>query len=311
MIRRILFLFILFYSSLTLSGQRYEYVYKNSKDSSFNCYLKVFPKTYPVKGLIIRDFSGLPDTAKESPYKFTELCSDNGFMTVFAVSSTQFPELFCEDSVINILDEIVSEVVKKHHIPVSNIFVGGISASGARALRYAQYCEQGKSKNGIKINGVFAVDPPLDLERFYWSACLHKNNFKEGMLWEANHMSKVFTELFGGPPDKFAEKYLNASVFSHSDSLGGNTKYLKNIAIIIYHEPDIDWWLNERGASYFDINSYDIAAFSLKLKLLGNKNSTLITTTGKGFDRNGNRNCHSWTIVNETELMQWIIKQLK
>jgi hypothetical protein len=80
--------------------------------------------------------------------------------------------------------------------------------------------------------------------------------------------------------------------------------------ILLYHEPDIDWWLIQRGASYFDINSYDIAAFVLKLLSLGNNNVTLITTSGKGFDRQGNRNCHSWSSVDEVYLTKWIVKQL-
>ncbi|HRE58461.1 MAG TPA: hypothetical protein PLW09_11620 [Candidatus Kapabacteria bacterium] len=44
---------------------------------------------------------------------------------------------------MTILDDIVSEVIEKYGIPKMNIFIGGISASGTRALRYAQYCEQG------------------------------------------------------------------------------------------------------------------------------------------------------------------------
>lgn len=124
-------------------------------------------------------------------------------------------------------------------------------------------------------------------------------------------MQKRFDEWFGGPPEQFEKEYLNASVFSHNDSLGGNAQYLKNVNIIIYHEPDMDWWLNERGASYMDINSYDIAAFVLKLWTLENKNVELVTTTNKGYDRHGNRNCHSWTIVDEVKLTNWITAQLE
>jgi len=206
---------------------------------------------------------------------------------------------------------MVAEVIKEHEIPENNIFIGGISASGTRALRYAQYCEQGKSKNNIKIKGIFSIDSPLDLERFYLSVHKNKKNFKAGMAWEADLMTKAFKELFGETLAYNYEKYRTASVFTHFDSLGGNAKFLKNVDIIVYHEPDIEWWLNERGASYFDINSYDIIAFVLKLRQLGNKNVTLITTTNKGFDRQGNRNCHSWTIVDEEELIGWIINKIE
>ncbi len=295
----------------SLGGQTFKYVYKNQKDSSYHCYLMVIPNSKPIKGLVIRDFSALPDISKTSPYQFTELCTQEGLMTIYTVSSNKFPELFSSDSAMFILDDMVSEVIKEHKIPDKNIFIGGISASGTRALRYAQFCEQGKSKHGIRIKGVFAVDSPLDLARFYESVHRHRNNFKAGMLWEAELMTKVFEQLFSGSPDKFQNEYFKASVFSHKDSLGGNAQYLKNVNLIMFHEPDIDWWLNERGASYFDINSYDIAECVIKLRLLGNTNAELVTTTNKGYDRKGNRNCHSWTIVDEVHLSRWISKKLE
>lgn len=290
-------------------AQNHEYVYKNPSDSSFNCYLKIFPKTDSIKGLIIRDYSNLPNISKKSPYQFWELSKQAGMMTLITNTSKQFPELFTSDSVLKILDDMVQEVVSQHKIPRNNIFIGGISSSGTRALRYAQYCAAGKST--IKIRGVFVVDSPLDLERFYNSAFQHKKNFSGGMLWEANIMLPLFNSLFGGNPQEKLNAYRNSSVFSHSDSLGGNAPLLSNTGIVIFHEPDIDWWVNERGCSYYDINSYDLVAFAVLMKKLGNQQVDLITTTGKGFDRKGNRKPHSWTIVDENYLINWILSRME
>lgn len=292
-----------------IQAQRYEYVYRQKNDSAVNCYLKIIPSSKKIKGLIVRDYSSLPDSKKKSPYNFQALATKNDFITLYTVTSKSFPEMFYADSCMQILDTIISEVVKAHDIPLENIFIGGISASGARALRYAQFCEQGKSAFGHKIKGVFSVDSPLDLSRFYYSVKLHKSNFKEGMKWEADLMEKVFPEKLGGSPTDFPERYRNASVFSQTDSLGGNAYYLKDVNLILFHEPDIDWWLHERGCSYYDFNSYDIAAFVVKLKAMGSKKVELVTTTGKGFDNKGNRNCHSWTIVDEDYLMKWIVSK--
>lgn len=290
-------------------AQNHEYVYRNPADSSFNCYLKVFPETESIKGLIVKDLSGLPDMAKPSSYKITDLSSMVGFMTLITCTSTQFPELFTSDSDMVLLDEIIHEVIEKHKIPKENIFIGGMSVSGTRALRFAQYCAQGKSD--IKIRGVFAVDPPLDLARFYNSASNHKKNFTDGMLWEANWMIPFFDSIFGGGPDQQYESYKNASVFTHTDTLGGNALLLKDTDIILFHEPDIDWWIKERGASYYDINSYDIAAFTVLLKKSGSDRVELITTSGMGFDKKGNRKPHSWSIVDEEYLINWIVKRVK
>lgn len=295
--------------SLKVSGQKHEYVYRNPTDSSFNCYLKIFPNTKGIKGLIIRDYTNLPDATKKSRYRFPELTAKAGFMTLITNTSKQFPELYTHDSIIKLLDDIVHEVLLDHNIPKNNIFIGGISASGTRALRYAQYCAAGMSD--IKIRGVFSVDSPLDLERFYNSASRHKKNFTDGMLWEANHMIPLFHSLFNGGPVDNLELYQKASVFSHSDSLGGNASLLKNTDIILFHEPDIDWWIKERGCSYYDINSYDIAAFTVLLQKLGNEQVELITTAGKGFDREGKRKPHSWTIVDEDYLVNWLVDRIE
>ena len=126
-------------------GQSFEYVYKNPTDSTVNCYLKIFPETDSIKGLIIRDYSNLPDVSKESPYQIVKLSTQSGMMTLVTNTSKQFPELFTSDSTVKLLDEIVQEVVNQHNIPRKNIFIGGISSSGTRALRYAQYCAEGKS----------------------------------------------------------------------------------------------------------------------------------------------------------------------
>ena len=73
-----IFLLLMSFSS---SAQKYEYVYRDKQDSSMNCYLKLIPKG-EIKGVIIRDYSKLPDTAKKSPYKIQDLALANGFMTI-------------------------------------------------------------------------------------------------------------------------------------------------------------------------------------------------------------------------------------
>lgn len=305
--------FLLILSANWAICQKAEYVYKNPQDSSYHCYLTLIPEHMEIKGLIIRDYSRLPKAESNIPYpyKWKDLALENGLAIVYTVTSNFFPELYYDDAGLKLMDEMVDEVIRQHEIPKENIFIGGISASGTRALKYAQYCEQGKSKFGIKINGVFSVDSPLDFERFYYSAKNHKDNFKEGMLEEAELMAKVFPEQLGTTPDKAPEPYRTSSVFSYADSTGGNAKYLMHTATIFFHEPDMDWWKSERGADYYDINSFDIAGAYNWLKRNGHPDIELITTTEKGYDRDGNRKCHSWSIVDENYLINWMLKRVK
>ena len=306
---RIYLLGILLFITINGFSQEYQYVYRNSSDSSFNCYLKIIPTSRPIKGLIVRDFSNLPKKGKNSPYQFTELAKEAGFLTLITNTSNVFPELFVTDDPMNLLSQMINEVVEEYEIPSTNIFIGGISASGTRALRFAQYCSQGKSN--VEIAGVFAIDSPLDLARFYNSAKENQLQFKAGMLEEAKYMVPFFERVFNGNPTNSYPSYQNASVFSHHTINGGNIQYLKNTPIIQFHEPDIDWWITERGAGYYDLNSYDIVSSTLILKSLGNQDVELITTTQKGYDKQGNRKCHSWSIVDEKYLIQWIIKRLR
>ena len=298
-------LFSLFVSSL--SAQKSRYVYNNPVDSSYNCFLEILPDSKPYNGLIVRDFSRLPDLTKKSFYRFGDLALERGFVVLYVMTSNIFPELYFSDEGPNLLDEMIAEVVEKNNIPKQNIFIGGISASGTRALRYAQYCNSGKSKNDVKIAGAFIVDSPLDMDRFYRSSQqILKRNAKNGTLWEANLMVNLLNKEMGGSPDDFQEAYQNASVYSYNLPNGGNAHWLLSTPLIIYHEPDVDWWLAERSSTLYDINSFDIVAFVNSLSLNGSTNITLKTTTGKGFDRAGKRKPHSWSIVDELELITWI-----
>ena len=300
---------ILLLSALNTWGYTTNYVYKISNDSSYNCYLECIPDNGIIKGLVIRDFSKLPNLKSKSPYQFTDLCIENGLMVLYTCSSNYFPELCYTDTPLIILDKMVAEVIARHDIPKNNIFIGGISASGTRALQYVKFCEQGKSKFGTKIKGAFVVDSPLDFERFYHSAKNNGDKFTDGMAWEARLMMKVFPERLGTPLNDLS-RYQSRSVYSQFEKDGGNAIYFKDIPLIIFHEPDMDWWKKERNATYFDINSFDINGFVNQLEKLGNNDLTLVTTSGQGFDRQGNRKCHSWSIVNESFLVDWIKKRV-
>lgn len=306
MIRIIPLLLLICLSTKTIS-QSAKYVYRNAQDSSYNCYLLVTPDTLTINGVIIRDYTRLPDTSRKSPYKWADLALEKGYAILYTTSFTFFPGLCYTDSSTQLLDDIINEALEENKLPRNNLFIGGISASGTRALRYTQYCEQGRSTHNIKIRGVFSVDSPLDLERFCYSAKNNSANFKAGMLWEANLMNKVFPEKLG-PIESNTEKYRENSVFSYKDSLGGNAKYLLNVPTLFFHEPDIDWWIKERGSAYYDINSFDIAGLVNCLTVMGGTKVEQVITTNKGFDRNGKRKCHSWTIVDEDYLIEWIIK---
>jgi hypothetical protein len=65
----------------------------------------------------------------------------------------------------------------------------------------------------------------------------------------------------------------------------------------------------EKNNDYLDLNAFYIKKLSEKLKLeFGNKNIELIETQNKGYWANGDRHPHSWSIIDEKDLIKWIME---
>ena len=85
---------------------------------------------------------------------------------------------------------------------------------------------------------------------------------------------------------------------------------LANTPIRIYSEPDINWWIANRGNDLHGMNVLDASAMINELNILGNNKATLILTENEGFRQPGNRrHPHSWSIANPTELVDWLLEQ--
>ena len=78
----------------------------------------------------------------------------------------------------------------------------------------------------------------------------------------------------------------------------------------IYTEPDVDWWLRERNADLTNMNATECSAMINELNRLGNQNAKLKITQSKGYRKpNNKRHPHSWSIVDNAELIKWLLKQ--
>ena len=114
----------------------------------------------------------------------------------------------------------------------------------------------------------------------------------------------------GGSPTTHLSEYYKLSPYSFSDTNQTAIKKLIKMPLRIYTEPDLEWWLKERSADLTSMNATDCSAMINELNRLGNKNAELITTRGKGFRKPNNyRHPHSWSIVDNDELISWLLKQ--
>ncbi len=275
-------------------------IFRNPQDSTTDYYTLILPGS-EVKGMLVFTYQEFSEQLKsEARLK--------GIALLNIVPSAHYPDILTEDYPLEKMDEILTEVTGKYPIPLNRLVAGGMSAAGTLAIRYAQYAEQGRLKSGIHLAGVMAVDPPLDYERF-WKECRRKVdlNFHPAAVAEGRMILNLFDYRFGGTPYQKLSEYQSVSPFSSSAPGGGNARWLRKIPVRIYHEPDVNWWIENRRQDYHGMNSIDAAALINQLLINGNAAAELISTHNRGFREDGTRHPHSWSIVDEPGLIVWCL----
>ena len=91
---------------------------------------------------------------------------------------------------------------------------------------------------------------------------------------------------------------------------GGNARYLIHTPVLLFTEPDILWQMKNRHRDFYDLNCADISAMINLLQTEGNRDAELVVTNNKGRRLNGMRHPHSWSIMDSSCCMAWILKQL-
>jgi hypothetical protein len=217
-----------------------------------------------------------------------------------------------DDAWLQHLDRIVAETLATYHLPAGALVVGGFSAGGTAAVRYAEFCSAGRSAGGVRVKGVFAVDAPLDFGRFWRGEALAiRRKADPRFVNEAKGVLASMREILGGPPEENPDRYLRMSPFSAFAQDGGRARLLADVPVRLYTEPDVQWWMANRRVDYYSMNALDAAGLVLQLQLLGNREAQLVTTDRRGVRPDGARHPHSWSIVDEAELQAWILRQVQ
>ncbi|WCM43178.1 hypothetical protein MG290_05835 [Flavobacterium sp. CBA20B-1] len=186
-----------------------------------------------------------------------------------------------------------------------NIFVGGFSSGGNVSLTISDYLVNNKSQ--IQPKGVFIVDSPIDLLGLYRTAEKNlKLNFSKPSVAESKWIKEMLDNEFGNPENGINNYELN-SPFTLETQYIENLRGLKNLKIRFYTEPDLKWWDEHAKNDYKDLNAFYIQKLSDQLKVeFGKDNIELIKTENQGYRANGERHPHSWSIVNEKDLVNWM-----
>jgi len=293
-------------SSALLAASDNGVVCRQQLKTSNNCY-RLYRTPGPARGLVVMLPYYGSDAKEFSSAELPGLLAKKNVATM-VVSAGGY---LIDDELVT-LTAVIEEVVQELNIPAGNLVVGGISAGGTGAVRYYEYCSTGHCDARSSPVAIFSVDAPLDLES-WWNRQelnLRRGNPKSA-LEESQAILDALRSAIGGSPDQVRQAYRSRSPFLASEKDGGNAQLLKNVPIRLYTEPDVVWWMENYGCDYYTINAIDQAALVLQLRALGNPKAELIITSGKGYRPPGKRNPHSWTIVDEPDLADWVGKSLQ
>ncbi|MBO9153878.1 hypothetical protein ACFOTA_16785 [Chitinophaga sp. GCM10012297] len=199
-------------------------------------------------------------------------------------------------------------MIKRYHLEGKDFYIGGFSIGGACAVKYAELAAENDAM--VKPKAVFGIDPPLDWERFYNSAKRVVRISAPGQVNpEVTYMIGRIEKEMKGTPQTALENFHNNSPYSFSDSTQRAVKTLVDTPLMLINEPDIQWWMAQRGYDYSYLNMPDHAAMINELQRLGNKNAQLVTTTDKGYRMPGHtKHPHSWSIAEPAALIGWLLQ---
>lgn len=308
--KKINFLLLTLFIATLAFGQKIETVYLDAKDSTANMYIAVIPQTGQIDSFMFL-LDGLGNEPQDVLVQtdLPKYASQQGMLTVIPILKTG-PLYFGSDAASQqSLKEMIGLIVTKYKLNGKDFYIGGFSIGGTCAVKYAELSVQ---KNyPVKPKAVFAVDPPLDWERFYNGAKrVVRLSTPDKLNGEVTYIIDRIKKEMNGTPETALKNFYENSPYSFSDTTQRAIKALIKTPIMIISEPDIHWWMSERGYDLAYINFTDHAAMINELQKSGNANAVLVTTTDKGYRKPGNnRHPHSWSIADPERTVKWLLSQ--
>ena len=288
-------------------GQKISREYLTADDSTANYYIAIEPENNNIQAFmfVMDGFGGTPDgllTQTDLPLD----AARKGILCILPVLSTGRLYFGSDNASQTSLKNMVELVARKYKLEKKSFYIGGFSIGGTCAVKYAELAIY--HKYAIQPKAVFGVDPPLDWEQFYNAAKRVVRILKDKPInGEVTYMIGRIEKEMQGPPQTALHNYYYNSPYSYSDTTQKAVKTLVNTPIKLITEPDIDWWLANRGYDLTSMNATSLVAMINELQRLGNTNAVLVTTTNKGFRKpDMARHPHSWSIVDNEELLQWL-----
>lgn len=291
-------------------GQKIEKIYLDKNDSTSNSYLVIYPTKLQWNGflILIPGFSETPEGVLLQT-DLSKIAAEHGILTIIPTLKTGVKSFGIDSLTQQSFKEIIEDVASKYKLVDLKFYLGGFSIGGSCVLKFTELAIKDNFK--YKPNAVFVIDSPLDFERLYKSyKRILRLSGKSQLTYEAGFMVDRIENEMKGTPETAIQNYYKYSPYSFTDTKQTAIKYLINTPIRFYTEPDINWWLKEYGADYSGMNALDGSCMINELNRLGNSNADLITMQKMGYRNPDNRrHPHSWSIVDNTELIKWLLTQ--
>lgn len=283
----------------TNNAVKIETVMLDKQNENANCYTAVFPSGKPINSYMIL-LPGFGESA-ESVLKATDFphkAAGAGIAVFIPLLENGVESYSFSSKSQSALQSIVKDIRDRFDLEEYAYCVGGFSMGGSAAIRYAELASESRPAC------VFAIDSPLDYERFRYSTERDVKVYRKGI----SDGDSIYIKLLEDITPIIADSPYLLSDTTHKAILP-----LKDIPVRYYIEPAEQWWLDNRKTDVLGLNILDATAFINDLRLIGNNNAELIVTYEKGCRndyKNGRKiyHPHSWTIADADELIKWIIQ---
>lgn len=279
----------------------------HSNDSSYQHIIAEGYEVYkPLEGghttLIL--FGGFPETASDIQREFDVLKLSEQYK-INLVLMNYNRKLWLTESDKLYLRQGIESIFKQHQLPKHNIHIGGFSSGGNLSLLLVNHFIE--SQSGIQPKGVFAIDAPVDLLELYrLSERNIRRQFSKNIVAEAEWLKNMLQTSLGRP-DNSIKQYEKYAVYTHETNNCDNLRALNGLKIRFYAEPDSIWWKKHRNNDRKDLNAFWIEQLSKALATkLEDATIEYTKTEHKGYRSDGQRHPHSWSIVDQKDLVEWI-----
>lgn len=199
-----------------------------------------------------------------------------------------------DETEINNLIKHINKILSQHNLSLFGI--GGFSLGGFGAAKIIPLLRP----HHENCKNLLLVDSPLDLKRFVNSLNRQVTNHEPISRNEAKYIIEIINEYSLKNSIALDSLLKKESVIQQEANEIRLEQHLLDIQLYIFSSSDINWSINNRQRTIYDMHIFDLSFFTLYLNKLGNYNTHLCTQYHK------NTKPHSWDIVNVDTLKKWI-----